>query len=211
MTPSTPPPSADQAFWDQRYSEPDWAYGLEPNDFVREQSAGLPPGDALCLAEGQGRNAVFLASLGHRVIAQDLSQVGLDCACQLATARGVTLKTVCGDLREVIPQAESTDLVVAIWMHLPPELRRAVHLRAIAALRPGGHLLLEAYTPEQLALGSGGPPQMELLMDPEGLREELEGLEFKVFRARQRWIEEGPYHHGTSAVVQVLAQKSPMP
>ena len=210
MTPPTPPSSTEQTFWDSRYSETEWAYGQEPNDFVREQSKVLPPGDALCLAEGQGRNAVFLASLGHRVIAQDLSPVGLNCASKLAATRGLSLLTICADLRNYVPTPESVDLVVAIWMHLPKELRHTVHRRAITALRPGGHLLLEAYTPDQLGLATGGPPVRELLMDPEDLQRDLEGLTFKQFRCCERLVEEGPYHRGNSAVVQVLGQKPVM-
>ena len=197
----------DRSFWDQRYGEPDWAYGREPNDFLRAQAAALPPGDALCLAEGQGRNAVFLASLGHRVIAQDLSSVGLACAKSLAQAQGLALETLCCDLADYAPTPQSVDLVVAIWMHLPQPLRRTVHRSAITALRPGGLLILEAYTPDQLALGTGGPPQRELLIEPDDLRSELEGLDLELFSAQQRWIDEGPYHHGNSAVIQAIGRK----
>ena len=208
MTPRTAASHGDaRSFWNQRYSESDWAYGQEANTFLQEQAAALPPGDALCLAEGQGRNAVFLARLGHRVIAQDLSAVGLNCAQQLASSQGVSLQTLCCDLAAFEPEACSTDLVVAIWMHLPVALRQVVHRRAVAALRPGGRLILEAYAPEQRNLGTGGPPVAELLIDPDDLRHELAGLELELFRTLQRWIDEGPYHHGESAVVQVVGRK----
>ena len=202
------PLSTPAEFWDQRYGESDWAYGQEANDFLRQQAAPLPPGDALCLAEGQGRNAVHLARLGHRVTAQDLSPVGLRCAQQLARQAGVHLDTVCSDLADFHPAAASVDLVVAIWMHLPQPLRAVVHHRAVAALRPGGHLILEAYTPEQLELATGGPPALELLMEPETLRSELEGLELLLFNPCRRVIHEGPYHQGESAVIQVLGRKN---
>ena len=194
-------------FWDQRYGESDWAYGQEANDFLRQQVERLPPGDALCLAEGQGRNAVHLARLGHRVTAQDLSAVGLGCARQLAEQAGVSLETVCSDLADFCPESASVDLVVAIWMHLPLPLRTVVHRRAVAALRPGGHLILEAYTPDQLALATGGPPSLALLVEPEALRLELAGLELLVFNPCRRMIHEGPYHQGESAVIQVLARR----
>ena len=194
-------------FWDSRYGEAAFAYGSEPNTFLAEQAQGLPPGEALCLAEGQGRNGVHLATLGHRVCIQDLSPIGLACAEQLAQQRGVTVSTVCGDLATFEPAAASVDLVVAIWMHLPPELRAVVHRRAVQALRPGGHLILEAYTPAQLALGTGGPPQANLLISADDLRRELAGLEWLVLRERQRPISEGPYHQGVSAVVQACGRK----
>ncbi|MFM7269206.1 MAG: class I SAM-dependent methyltransferase [Cyanobium sp.] len=205
---SPPMPQADAAvFWDGRYGEPGYAYGEHPNDFLREQAAALAAGEALCLAEGEGRNAVHLAQLGHRVLAQDLSAVGLAKAEALARSRGVNIETSCGDLAAFQPEPQSVDLVVAIWMHLPAPLRAQVLDRAVAALRPGGHLILEAYTPRQLELGTGGPPQLELLWELEALRSELAGLELLVLQERRRWIEEGPYHHGNSAVLQILGRK----
>jgi len=101
-------------FWDRRYGETDFAYGSEANTFLAEQAQRLPPGEALCLAEGQGRNGVHLAALGHRVCVQDLSPTGLARAEQLAQRRGVTLSTVCGDLATFEPAAASVELVVAI-------------------------------------------------------------------------------------------------
>jgi SAM-dependent methyltransferase len=203
-----PPPLEDpRRFWDARFGEEGFAYGTEANDFLREQVAALPPGDALCLAEGEGRNGVFLAERGHHVTIQDISAVGLAKAERLAHQRGVGVTTICGDLQEFQPEPGSTDLVVAIWMHLPPPLRAEVHRRAVAALRPGGHLILEAYTPRQLALGTGGPPRLELLIEPAELRRELASLELPILRETRRTIEEGPWHRGESAVVQVLGRK----
>ena len=197
----------NQDFWDQRFRESGYAYGTEPNDFLRASVAKLPPGDALCLAEGGGRNAVHLALKGHRVTAQDLSPVGLEKAQQLAQDQGVNLTFVRGDLREFKPKPESVDLVVAIWMHLEPELRALVHRRAVRALRPGGHLILEAYTPEQLRHGTGGPPNPELLITAQQLQNELQGLTWFELQETERSIEEGPLHQGQSAVVQAFGQK----
>lgn len=200
-------PMDPRRFWDNRYAEADWAYGCEPNDFLREQAQQLQTGEALCLAEGQGRNAVHLATLGHRVTAQDLSPVGLNRAERLAQERGVAIHCLCCDLNDLQLEPESTDLVVAIWMHLPPDLRARVHADAVRALRPGGHLILEAYTPRQLTLGTGGPPTADLLIEPDQLRLELQGLDWLVLGEQERWIEEGPYHRGQSAVVQALGRK----
>ena len=197
----------NQDFWDQRFRESGYAYGTEPNDFLRASVAKLPPGDALCLAEGGGRNAVHLALKGHRVTAQDLSPVGLEKAQQLAQDQGVNLTCVRGDLREFKPEPESVDLVVAIWMHLEPELRALVHRRAVRALRPGGYLILEAYTPEQLRHGTGGPPNPELLITAQQLQNELQGLTWLELQETERRIEEGPLHQGQSAVVQAFGQK----
>ena len=200
-------PMDPRRFWDSRYAEADWAYGCEPNDFLREQAGQLPAGEALCLAEGQGRNGVYLAGLGHRVTVQDLSPVGLGRAEQRAQERGVAIECLCCDLSELQLEAESTDLVVAIWMHLPPDLRARVHGQAMRALRPGGHLILEAYTPRQLRFGTGGPPTAELLIEPDQVRDEWQGLDWLVLREQERWIKEGPYHRGQSAVVQAFGRK----
>ena len=197
----------NQDFWDQRFRESGYAYGTEPNDFLRASVAKLPPGDALCLAEGGGRNAVHLALKGHRVTAQDLSPVGLEKAQELAQDQGVNLTCVRGDLREFKPEPESVDLVVAIWMHLEPELRALVHRRAVRALRPGGYLILEAYTPEQLRHGTGGPPNPELLITTQQLQNELQDLTWLELQETERRIEEGPLHQGQSAVVQAFGQK----
>jgi hypothetical protein len=119
----------------------------------------------------------------------------------------VVLETLCCDLADFEPEPETFDLVVAFWMHLPPPLRTDTPRRAVAALRPGGHLILEAYTPRQLQLGTGGPPTETLLIEPEELRRELVGLELLVLEERERWIEEGPYHRGRSVVVQAVGRK----
>lgn len=194
--------------WDQRYAEPGFAYGTEPNDFVREQAAALAPeSDVLCLAEGEGRNAVYLANLGHRVHAVDLSRVGLDKALALAVERHTSITTEVADLATYDPGLERWDAVVSIWAHVPPPVRGPLHARVVRALRPGGLFLLEAYTPDQLRHGTGGPPDAALMMTLDSLRQELAGLEELVAREVEREVREGRHHRGTSATVQWLARK----
>lgn len=193
--------------WDERYSEPGFAYGTEPNDFLRERAAQLQPGRTLSLAEGEGRNAVFLAGLGHEVTAVDASAVGLDKARQLAAERGLDIDTRVADLAAFEIEPGAWDNIVSIFCHLPPEVRRRLHRAVVAGLRPGGMLLLEAYTPAQIALGTGGPPVAELTMTLDALREELAGLNFLHAAEREREVIEGRYHTGRAAVVQVLARK----
>ena len=151
--------------------------------------------------------AFFLAERGHRVTLQDLSPVGLERAQALATEKGVVVQCICSDLANFDPEPQSTDLVVAIWMHLPAELRAVVHRQVVGALRPGGHFILEAYTPRQLNHSSGGPPSAALLIEPDQLRDELQGLDLLMLQECERWIDEGQYHHGQSAVVQALGRK----
>jgi SAM-dependent methyltransferase len=194
--------------WDQRYAEPGFAYGTEPNDFLREQAPRLAPAsEVLCLAEGEGRNAVFLASLGHRVHGVDLSSVGLAKAQALAASRGVAITTELADLSRYDLGVGRWDAIVSIWAHMPPDARVSLHAGAVRGLRPGGLFVLEAYTLEQLRHGTGGPRDPALLMSAAQLRVELAGLEPLVAREVERTITEGPYHQGTSATVQYLARK----
>jgi SAM-dependent methyltransferase len=199
--PIPPPP------WDERYAEPGWAYGTEPNDFLRESAHLLPRGRVLCLAEGQGRNAVHLATLGHDVTAVDLSAVGLARAESLARERGVALRTVVADLATWPIEPGAWQGVVSIFAHVPLEVRVRLHRAVVEGLAPGGVLVLEAYTPRQLECGTGGPPDATRMMTLGGLRRELDGLEWIVGRELEREVHEGRYHHGRSEVVQVVARK----
>ena len=192
--------------WDQRYGEAGFAYGSEPNDFLVAEAARFAPGGRiLCLAEGEGRNAVWLASRGFSVTAVDQSAVGLAKAAALAAERGVSITTVQADLAVFPIDPSSWDGIVAIWAHTPPSIRVPLHQRVVAGLKPGGVLVLESYTPAQLALGTGGPREAALCMTLEDLRAELSGLEVVVGVEREREIREGKYHRGRSAVVQVAA------
>lgn len=193
--------------WDQRYATAAYYYGTEPNDFLRMHAAELPPrGRVLCLGEGEGRNAVYLATFGHAVTAVDGSAVGLDKARRLAAERGTTLVTVTADLADYVVEPGAWDAIVSIWCHLPRDLRARLHRACVAGLRPGGIFLLEAYTPQQLAYGTGGPSTADLMPTLAQLREELAGLELLRAAELERTVQEGQGHHGPSAVVQILAR-----
>jgi hypothetical protein len=194
--------------WDERYGTADYYYGTEANEFLREHCAGIRPGgDVLCLAEGEGRNAVFLAEQGFRPVAVDQSAVGLAKAERLAATRGVHIDTVVANLDGYQIEPQRWDAIVSIWCHLPTALRAAVHHRVVAGLKVGGVFLLEAYTPEQLKYGTGGPSSPDLLPTLAQLRAELEGLELVHAVERERTVHEGGGHHGLSAVVQVVAHR----
>ena len=198
----------DPEFWNQRYSGDDYFYGTAPNAFVAESAGLIPSGPVLCLAEGEGRNAAFLASCGHSVTAMDQSTAGLAKAQRLASARGVAINFVAGDLAEFVISPGAWAGVIATFAHLPQPLRRDVHRRVVAGLRPGGVYLLEAYTPEQMKYKTGGPVnQPELLMQLKDLRTELAGLELVIARELIRDVNEEPGHRGLSAVVQVAGRK----
>jgi SAM-dependent methyltransferase len=194
--------------WDQRYAVEEYVYGTTPNDFLAAQAPRLPRGRALCLAEGEGRNAVYLAEQGYDVVAVDASQQGMAKAQRLAAERGVRIETQVADLAGYAIPVGTWDLIVSIFCHLPPPVRRPLHHAAVLGLRPGGAFLLEAYTPRQLEFGTGGPPTAELLMSLPSLREELKGLSFVHAVETEREVIEGRLHTGRAAVVQVLALKT---
>ncbi len=197
--------------WDQRYSENGFAYGTEPNEFLKSEYRRIPEGGrVLCLAEGEGRNAVFLAKQGYSVMAVDQSSVGLGKAKNLATEHGVEISTIVADLADYDFGSEIWDGIVSIAAHVPPELRRRIHRQTVNALKIGGVFILEAYTERHLEMnGAGGPPssQRPLFMSLNELKSELEGLDFTVGAEIERNISEGNYHQGESAVVQVVACK----
>ena len=191
--------------WNERYSEAFASYGTEPNDFLKQVADRIPRGPVLCLAEGEGRNAVFLAQRGHDVTAVDLSEVGLANASRLAAERGVSIRTVVADLDGYDLGESSWAAIVSIWAHVPAPLRRRLHAACSRALLPGGAFVLEAYTPKQLARpGKGGPASADLLMNPEALRDELRGLRLERCEEVDRDVSEGLYHQGPSTTVQVL-------
>ena len=196
-----------KSYWDQRFASEEFVYGKQANDFLRQQAAGLAAGQALCLAEGEGRNAVFLAELGHQVCAQDISPIGLGKAKALAQQKGVSITTLCCDLAALDLKPTSLDLIAAIWMHVEPELRATVFEQAVEALRPGGHLLIEAYRPQQLNFSSGGPARKELLIEAAQLQQELATLEPLILQESERTITEGSAHQGQSAVVQFFGRR----
>jgi SAM-dependent methyltransferase len=190
--------------WDQRYAAKEYVYGTEPNEFLHANAALLPKTKVLCLADGEGRNSVYLASLGYDVTAVDSSNVGLKKAQQLAKAKGVKITTVQADLADYDLGTQQWHGIVSIFCHLPPLLRTELHNKVHTALITGGVFLLEAYTPKQLDFKTGGPPNATLMMQSTDLVRELSPLRLDLNQELVRQINEGNGHHGKGAVVQVI-------
>ncbi len=202
-------PVYDASFWDQRYGNAgeDYVFGTAPNEFLASVAHRIPAGPVLCLAEGEGRNAVFLAKRGHAVTALDQSATGLAKAAALAGRNGVNLATIVADLAEYTIPPGACAGIVAIFMHLPADLRARVLTQAAAGLQPGGVFIMESYTPAQLAFNTGGPRDIALLPTLDSLRPLLPGLHLEHAREIERDVQEGGGHTGLSAVVQILARR----
>jgi SAM-dependent methyltransferase len=187
----------DSRQWDERYSGAEFEWTTRPNQFVAAELAGLPPGRALDLAAGEGRNSVWLAERGWRVTAVDFSSVGLGKGRRLGTARGIDearIEWIVADLRDYEPERGAFDLVLVAYFQVGAELRAAVLGRATAALAPGGTLFVVGHDLTNLTEGVGGPRYPEVLYTPEAISAELSGLRVlraeRVYRTVER--DEGP-------------------
>jgi SAM-dependent methyltransferase len=179
----TPRGPLDAAGWDERYGGRELLWSATPNRFVAEETAGLPPGRALDLAAGEGRNAVWLAEQGWAVTAVDFSPVGLAKARELAAHRGVQVEWVTADLADWTPPPAAFDLVVIAYLHAGADLLRRVLGAGAAALVPGGSLVVVGHDIDNLDRGHGGPPDPAVLYTVGGMVAALPGLE--IARAEQ--------------------------
>lgn len=196
------------SFWDQQFAVDGFKYGTEPNAFLRSEAGRLTSGARILVpGDGEGRNSVWLAAQGHRVLAMDSSSVGLQKARTLAAERGVTIETVLADLADWEPEPGRFDAVVLTFVHLPPDLRPLAHRRLARGLKPGGLLLLEAFHPSQLRCNSGGPKQREMLYTLADLRSDFNGLLAEEFAAEcEIALDEGPGHQGAAWVTRYIGR-----
>ena len=192
--------------WDNRYDEERYFYGTEPNVFVARSLAGLKPGLALFLAEGEGRNAVYAAQLGHRVVAVDNSFVGQRKTLALAAERGVTVDYRLADVIAGAWTAEQWDLIVLCFAHMPPEVMPQVHADCALALAPGGVVVLNSFEKSQLGRKSGGPPRLEMLHDVPTLLGSFPGLDVEAVEVEAD-LAEGVGHRGPAKLIELLARK----
>jgi len=193
--------------WNERYASKKYQYGTEPNNFLKEQLSSLKPGRILFPAEGEGRNAVYAASLGWLTDAFDQSTEGQKKALQLAKGKGVAVSYHIQSLDNWNPQPDQYDCIALIFLHLPERLRQQVNQSVIKALKPGGRLILEAFTINQLLRTSGGPKTTELLFTREQLESDFKNLAFVEISEKQVVLDEGPLHQGLANVIRLVAYK----
>lgn len=196
--------------WNERYAGTDYHFGTEPNAFLASQVALLKPGmHCLAVADGEGRNGVWLAEQGLDVLSVDSSPVAQEKARKLAAARSVAMRFEQADLTQWAWGAEHFDVVAAIFIQfVPPDARARLFEHMRHSLKPGGLLLLLGYTPRQLEYRTGGPSQVENLYTEALLRDLCEGMDILHLREHDDVIREGSGHNGMSALIDLVARKA---
>ncbi len=197
-----------QKMWDQRFSQNEPVYGEAPNAFLVARAARFQPGMRLLVpGDGYGRNGIWLAKRGFKVHTVDLSQVGVERALKGANAAGVNMTIEQADLTTWNWPIDQFDGVFSIFLHLPPDVRPKVHASMLCAVKQGGLILLEAFSPAQLQHSSGGPKQIELLYTAGALRRDFAPAESLLLEEKETQISEGPMHSGPASVIQAIFRK----
>jgi SAM-dependent methyltransferase len=193
--------------WETRYSAYEYAFGKAPNAFFKSVIDSYEPGKILIPAAGEGRDAVYAAEKGWDVFAFDLSEAGRLKAMQLAQEKNVRIKYDVADVNEVNYHEGFFDMIASVFFHLPLDLRHKFYSNSKRWLKPGGVMVIESFTPEQLQFHSGGPKEVSLLMDAETIVKEL--ADFKVIKIEEREtiLKEGLYHVGKASVVDFVGMK----
>jgi SAM-dependent methyltransferase len=210
MTAPTAPAFPDAAeTWNKRFGSADYAFGTEPNEWLREQAHVWQRGQrVLCVADGEGRNSVWLAAQGLRVDAFDIADVGVAKARQLAAAKGVNVNYTVADCDSFNYESGAYDGVAAIFMQFAdPAMRERQFASIKRCLKPGGVLILQGYTPKQLEYKTGGPPQVSHLYTEALLREAFSDFKVLTLREYEAELKEGDRHSGKSALIGLVAQR----
>ena len=194
--------------WDERFGAPEAPYGESPSLFLVDELPRLGmPGTAILPGDGGGRNGVWLAAQGWRATSLDYSPVALEVARTLAQRRGVSLRTEQADVTTWAWPRGACDLVAAVYLHLPSAVRPAAHRAMLDAVKPGGHVLIEAFAPEQMGFTSGGPRNPDMLYSEALLRDDFAAAEIVVLRKDFITLDEGPLHRGPAALIRLLARR----
>lgn len=193
--------------WDTRYSEEDYAYGTEPNEFFKLELDKLEPGRILIPGDGEGRNSVYAASKGWEVDAIDWSEEARKKAMLLARKNNVLVNYVIDDLTTFTVEREYYDAAALIFVHLGGEDREYLHREVLKGLKPGGILIIEAFDKDQIGNSSGGPKDPELLYSLQEIVEEFIDMDIKHLSREQIELNEGKYHKGKAIVVRFVGQK----
>jgi 2-polyprenyl-3-methyl-5-hydroxy-6-metoxy-1,4-benzoquinol methylase len=194
-------------FWDERYSQAEYIYGKEPNLFLKEMLNTVEPGTLLLPGEGEGRNAVYAAGMGWQVDAFDSSMEAQKKAQKLAYDKNVKINYTLSDLKTFNYHANHYDAIGLIYIHMAPQLRKEMHHKIIESLKPGGILILEAFSKEQLEYSSGGPKDKEMLFDIEDIKDDFSKLSIEILKKEVVELNEGMGHSGLGSVIRFVGRK----
>lgn len=195
-------------FWDHRFGQASFVYGTKPNEWFKEQIDKLDAGKLLLPAEGEGRNAAYAVENNWAVDALDSSEKAIEKARKLVEERKIPWYNYqLVDLRtwEIIP--EFYDAIGLCYVHAPTEWRRDFHQKIVSALKVNGHLILEAFSKDQLGKNSGGPKNIDQLFDLNELLEDFQGINFHLAHTAETKLREGDGHRGTASVIRLFGQK----
>lgn len=198
--------------WDDRYSKPEFAYGEEPNNYLKEQLIRIPAGTILFPAEGEGRNAVYAATLGWKVFAFDLSAEGRKKAIQLADKYKVKINYAVGEFQSLVYQAGQFDAIALIYAHFPAESKSNYHKILTTYLRPGGIVIFEAFSKKHLDYMSknekmGGPKEIEMLFSIDEIKTDFDNFEIIALVEQEIDLNEGLFHIGKGSVIRFVGRK----
>lgn len=193
--------------WDERFASADFVYGTDPNEFLRQNVGSIPKGKVLCVADGEGRNGVFLAKLGYKVTSIDFSQEALNKANKLAEENSVHIETICADLLEYNFGQNQFDGIVSIFSHFNKSETNILHQKYFDCLEFGGVFLMEAFAKEQLPLNTGGPKNIDLLYNIEEIKESFPEAQYEMLKKDIVYLHEGELHDGKAVVVRAIVQK----
>jgi SAM-dependent methyltransferase len=194
-------------FWNERYAESDFAYGKEPNALLKKILDKIPAGKILFPAEGEGRNAVYAATLGWDVYAFDISEEGKRKAGALANEKNVEIHYTINSFQDYSTAANTFDCVALVFTHLPEEIRRASYQRLLNFLKPGGTVIVIGFAEEQLGKTSGGPKDKTMLFSMNQLSGDFDMLENIEIEASGVILDEGPFHQGNASVIWMTGKK----
>lgn len=198
--------------WNDRFAREDFAYGVEPNNYLKEQLGKLDPGKILFPAEGEGRNAVYAARLGWKVSAFDISIEGKNKASRFAADNNVTIDYQLGELQTLHYKTGEFDAIALIYAHFPANLKSSNHRMLDGYLRKGGTLIFEAFSKkhiEYLAKNKnvGGPKDIDMLFSMEELRSDFKNYGIIELEEKEIELNEGHFHKGTGSVIRFVGKK----
>ena len=195
-------------FWNERYSDHEFVYGTEPNHFFKQQINEIKPGSILLPADGEGRNAIYAASLGWDVTAVDYSQEARQKALKLAKDRELDIQYHISDLADFDFGESVYDAAAFIYVHLPRSIINEVYQNVIKSLKKGASIIVEVYSVNQLGRDSGGPTDERVLYTKDGLRKLLTGTDIQMLEEQEVELQEGKFHVGKAMVFRALATRS---